>query len=140
MTWYWFFVILFGVLLFIEAVTFNLVSVWLSLSALLTAIYAYFFPGQPRVYWFIFVVLSLLLLAATKPFVKKLKVEKQSTNSDRLIGEDGVVTERIDNIAVKGLVKVKGQIWSARSINEKTVEEGESVKINKIEGVKLIVK
>jgi membrane protein implicated in regulation of membrane protease activity len=139
MTWYWFFIILFGILLFIEAVTINLVSIWLSLAALLTAIYAYFFPGQPHIYWFIFVVLSLLLLAATKPFVKNLKVEKQSTNSDRLVGEDGVVTEQINNITGKGLVKVKGQIWSARSLDEKIIEEGEIVKVNKIEGVKLIV-
>ena len=66
---------------------------------------------------------------------------KKNGKGDVLVGEHCVVTERIDNYAGCGEVKVKGQIWSARGVMENDVfSEGETLKIVAIEGAKLICK
>ena len=64
---------------------------------------------------------------------------RRKNQSDGRVGERCIVTERIDNYAGCGEVKVKGQIWSARGVFEDDVfSEGETLKIVAIEGAKLI--
>ena len=65
-----------------------------------------------------------------------LDKNKQKTNLDRVVGMEGIVTEKISKNN-PGEVKVDGKRWTA--ISDKTIEEGKTVKILKIEGVKLIV-
>ena len=68
-------------------------------------------------------------------------VLKIKSRRDGIVGERCVVTERIDNYAGCGQVKVKGQIWSARGVLENDAfSEGEILKIVAIEGAKLICK
>ena len=63
------------------------------------------------------------------------------TNVDSLIGQTGLVTQDIDNLNAKGQVKVRGQIWTARSISDEVkLHEGQKVSIESISGVKVIVK
>ena len=63
------------------------------------------------------------------------------TSIDGIVGKKCTVTEKIDNYAGCGQVKIKGQIWSARSVREDDVfEAGEHLRIVAIEGVKLICK
>lgn len=70
------------------------------------------------------------------------KIFKRKFQGDSIVGERCIVTERIDNYAGCGQVKVKGaQIWSARGVAEDAVfSEGETLKIVAIEGAKLICK
>lgn len=63
----------------------------------------------------------------------------QPTNADRCIGETGVVEEAIDNTYDKGLVKVKGSVWTARSEHNELIDRGTLVVVKQIEGVKVIV-
>ena len=66
---------------------------------------------------------------------------RKKSSSDGLVGERCVVTERIDNYAGCGAVKVKGEVWSARGVLEnETFSEGETLKIVAIEGAKLVCK
>lgn len=66
---------------------------------------------------------------------------KKNSGGDGLVGERCVVTERIDNFAGCGEVKVKGEVWSARGVLENdTFSEGETLKIVAIEGAKLVCK
>ena len=61
------------------------------------------------------------------------------TNADTLIGAQAVVIESIDNLQAKGQVKIRGQIWTARSADENLIyETGAVVTVLAIEGVKLI--
>lgn len=63
----------------------------------------------------------------------------KSVTLDEIIGEKCVVTERVDNFAGCGIVKVKGCQWAARGVNENDVfEVGESLYVVAIEGVKLV--
>ena len=62
----------------------------------------------------------------------------EPTNADALIGEVAVVTEKISNIEARGLVKIRGQIWSAKSADGVDIDKDEKVSIISIEGVKLV--
>ena len=136
---FWFYIGLFAVFLAIEAISFNLVTIWMALAALFTSIYAWFFPNQYVPQAFIFIVFSIIFIIATKPLVKKFAGKHEKTNADSLIDEIGVVTVPIDGLNSSGQVKVKGQIWSAKCMSDSQIPENSKVKIIKIEGVKLVV-
>lgn len=88
---------------------------------------------------FIFLITSAVLIYFTRPFFnKKLKVGTEKTNIDSLIGEIAIVTEDIRPFET-GLVKISGQVWTSKSINNELITRNSKVKILKIEGVKLIV-
>ena len=124
----------------IEAITVSLVSIWFTVGAVAAIIPAYF--GAPIwVQVLVFLGFSAIAFAFTKTFFKDfIKVKKQATNSDSLIGTDGVVTEEIVNLDGKGRVFISGLSWSARSESGLAIQEGAVVTVIKIEGVTLIVK
>ena len=138
MIWVWLVVTI--IFIVIEAITVGLTTIWFAAGALVGLILAFFkVPVMAQV--IIFLIVSLVLLGTTrKVFVNKLKTGSQKTNVDALIGEEGVVLEEITPHNV-GLVKVKGQNWTAVAYDkDATIAEGETVKVKAIEGVKLIVK
>lgn len=134
MTQFWF--ITFLILLFIELITVNLVTIWFaigSLGALITASITDIVVIQIIV----FIVLSVVSLIVTKPIVKKIRTRKITpTNLDRVIGKIGTVTKKITKDSY-GEVKVEGSIWTAKA--NKEIREKSQVKVLKIEGVKLLV-
>jgi membrane protein implicated in regulation of membrane protease activity len=96
---------------------------------------------------FIWQILSVLILAilgiflARKLILKNIPKESTKTNIDAIVGEKCIVTEKIDNYAGCGQVKIKGQIWSARGVGEDDVfDVGEILSVVAIEGVKVICK
>ena len=127
-------------LLIVEGATAQLVTIWFAAGALVALIAALF--GAPL--WLqvaLFIIVSGVTLAATRPMVKKMTKRKaQALNADRCIGESAVVTETIDNIQATGAVKVGGVVWTARSSDGSVIEEGKTVTVERIEGVKAIVK
>ena len=135
-----FWMIAMWVFVIVEVISPNLVSLWFavgSVAALIAANYSF------KIQWqmVIFLIVSLILLSLLRPlYIKYVKVKNIKTNVDALIGEEGFVTADINNVEGKGLVKVKGQIWSARAQDEENISSGTKIKILKIEGVKLIVK
>ncbi len=123
-----------------EAVTTQLVSIWFLLGAIAALIAALFHLD----FWIqilIFISVTAVALIGTRPLVKKkLNTKIEKTNADRCIGQDAVVIEEINNIATTGQVKADGKVWTARCVNSNCIiPEGSVVKIEKIEGVKLIV-
>ena len=121
------------VLLIIEAVVPGLISIWFALGALAALISALFHaPIWLQIVWF--VAVSVLTLVLTRPLVRKY------VNADMVIGKDAVVTEGIDNLHAKGAVLLDGKTWTARMEQESVkAEPGETVRVLRIEGVKLIV-
>lgn len=129
-------IILFGIA---EAVTAQLVSIWFlvgAIGALITA----FLGGNIYIQLIVFIGVSVLALVITRPLVKKyIKPKTENTNADRVIGQNAVVVEEINNIKETGAVKADGKVWTARSENEDIIEADSIVKVKKISGVKLIV-
>ena len=125
--------------LIIEAATAQLVTIWFAAGAL-AALIASALGAGTAVQIVVFVVVSAVTLAATRPLVKKITNKKEARlNADRCIGQFAIVTEAINNIEGTGLAKADGKIWSARSSDGSVIPEGAQVKVDRIEGVKLIV-
>ena len=122
-----------------EAVTISLISIWFAIGAVAAIIPAYF--GVPI--WgqiLVFLAVSAIAFAFTKRFFKDIvKVKKQPTNSDSLIGTDGIVTAEINNLEGTGKVYISGLTWSAKSLNGEDIPEGAVVTARKIEGATLVV-
>ncbi len=122
-----------------EAVTVGLVSVWFAVGAL-AAMFATAFGAGLWLQIAVFLGVSALALALFKPLSSKfLKPRISATNADRVIGAQALVTETIDNAQAQGQVRVKGQVWSARSDQDVVIPAGRDVKVLRIEGVKVIV-
>ena len=68
-----------------------------------------------------------------------LKVGKEKTNLDDLIGKEAVVTKEILPY-VAGEVKLEGKFWRSMSESKQTYDEGAIVTVLRIEGVTIIVK
>lgn len=123
----------------IEAATVALLTIWFALGAIAAAVASQF--GLNPVWQVgIFIVVSGILLGATRPLLKNIMITTpHKTNADRFIGQDGIVIKAIDKIDGVGQVKVSGQIWSAVSENGERIDIGTTVRIIRIEGVKLVV-
>ena len=135
-----FWMIAMWIFIIVEVVSPNLVSLWFALGSILALIAANYKLGFQ---WqmVIFLIVSIILLSLLRPiYIKYIKVRNIKTNVNALIGEEGFVTADINNIESKGLVRVKGQIWSARSQDEDIISSGTKIQVLKIEGGKLIVK
>lgn len=136
MVYFW--VALIVVFLIIEALTTQLVTIWFAVGAG-GALAAQFLHAPEWAQWVIFIVLSAILVAATRPIAKRMKKKIQPTNVDAMIGKTAVVLQSIDNTAGKGQAKLEGNIWSARSADGQLIQEGTHVIVRSVEGVKLIV-
>ena len=127
--------------LFIEAQTAELIAVWFVPGTLVALILAT--CGVPTwIQWIVFAAVSAVLVTlALTVFRKKLlkNFGKEKTDTDLLIGQTAAVIERIDNAEMSGAVKVDGQVWSARMVDDcETAEVGEFVVVEAIVGVKLM--
>ncbi len=123
--------------LIVEAMTLNLITIWFAFGSLCAFISTYF-TDNIIIQLIVFVVSTAISLLLTKPLLEKyLKVGKEKTNFDRIIGQIGIVTKEIKKHE-NGRVKVDGKSWMATS--DKNIKEGSEVEILKIEGAKIIVK
>lgn len=123
-----------------ECLTVGLVSIWFAGGSLVAMLLA--MAGADIIWQVIaFLVVSGLLLIATRPFVKKYLLNKGvKTNYQSVIGEIVKVTETIDNFNQTGTVYADGKEWTARSTNDTLIlEKGTLAKAVAIEGVKLMV-
>lgn len=126
------------ILAIIEIATFNLVTVWFA-GGSFVAMIAAMLHAPLWMQLIVFAAVTAVLLASTRPLVMKSMAKQTPTNSDRVIGMTGVVTEEIDNIRETGAVKADGKVWSARAENGDVMAVGTVVEILEIRGVKVIV-
>ena len=127
------------VLLLVEAATVALVSLWFALGAL-AALLTSFWVDNLWVQFGVFLAVSLVSLLMIRPLTRRFVTPRQvATNADRAVGQEGVVTQTIDNLKARGQVSVQGTVWTARAQDDTAIPAGTQVKILRIEGVKLIV-
>ncbi|HPU62569.1 MAG TPA: NfeD family protein [Mobilitalea sp.] len=131
--------ILLAILLIVEMATLGLTTIWFAGGALVAFIVSLFYDNL-LLEISLFLVISLLLLIFTRPFVKKyFNSTRVKTNYEAIIGKEAIVTATIDNDTNTGLAIVNGQEWSARSVDGSKIEKGTRVIIENISGVKLMV-
>ena len=93
--------------------------------------------------WIIAIVVSVTIATIIAFFIMKRYgfLSNKAITIDSIVGEKCLVTEKIDNFAGCGQVRVKGQFWSARGFYDDDVFEcGESLRIVAIEGVMVVCK
>lgn len=92
---------------------------------------------------FFFSVFTLTSFFVVRPALKKWAYRRSDhvkTNYEALIGRTGIVTENIDFSKNSGRVKIDGDHWMARSIDESVIEAGTVVKVLKVDSIVLEVK
>ena len=124
----------------LEAATTQLVSIWFVVGALCSCITS-LITDNIIIQVIVFVVVSALALILTRPIVKRITILKKSkTNSDRFIGQTGIVISPIDNKTATGQVRVGSSVWSAKTEDGSQLEKDTPVYICDIQGVKLVVR
>lgn len=125
----------------VEAAVPALVSIWFvagGVAALLASLLHAPLWAQVA----LFVVGSAVALAVTRPLARRaMKRSVTPTNADRVLGAEGTVTEKIGGgLSTVGRVSVQGASWAAQTENHEEIAAGETVVIERIEGVRLIVR
>ena len=135
----WIWVGIFVVLVIIEAATQGLTTVWGAVSALIMV-----FVSQTgmSIGWqiLLFLAITLGLVLTTRPvFVKKLKIGRNKTNVDTMIGDEIIVTKAVSRFE-KGEGKSRnGVIWSVTSTDGTDIEEGTVCTVQSVEGNTLTI-
>ena len=123
----------------VEASTVSVVSLWFAAGALV-ALLAAVLGVELWLQTVLFVAVSAVLLIALRPIVRKHFTPKLTrTNVDAVIGTEVLVTVAIDNIQCTGQVKLGAVEWTARSTDGQPIPAGTRIKVEKVEGVKVIV-
>lgn len=123
-----------------EAFTAQLVSIWFGLGAV-AALIVSAFTDSILIQVIVFLLASLISLILTRPLLKKmLHFKKEDTNFGRIIGKRAFVLSEINNDIGTGQINVNGTIWAAKSSDDSIIEEGKSVIVESINGVKCCVK
>lgn len=135
----WFCVIV--LTLVIESQTADLVSVWFAPGAFVALILSFCsveFWIQLAVFICVTVLGMIISFTVLRPLLKK-RYRTELTNLDALAGKSVQVVEAINNEIPTGVVKVHGQLWTARMEDfYSTAAQGEWVTIVRVEGSKVI--
>ena len=125
--------------LIVEAATLDLNAIWFALGGLggliVTSV-----GGSLHMQRVVFVVSSAVLIFLVRPFARRvLRPKGAATNADRIIGQEALVTQPINNTLSQGEIKVFGQLWTARAADGGEIPAGSLVRVREIVGVKAIV-
>lgn len=104
------------------------------------------FLFNPQSEWFEGFLLTIIgVVVATAVFfffaigaVLKARKRRVQVGAEELIGKVTRAETKINED--KGTIKIRGEIWNARTLDEETIKEGEKVEIVDREGLTLIVK
>jgi membrane protein implicated in regulation of membrane protease activity len=98
--------------------------------------------GGALIGWAVFLVVSLILLAALRPLARSHRRQPPTlrTGTAALVGRSGMVLERIHNDEGLGSVRIDGEVWTARSYDDdEVIEAGKRVQIVEIRGATAFV-
>ena len=130
-----------GVFFIAEIITVGFMIFWLGVAAVIVSLLS-LLVSNVFIQMAVFLILSTLLLLFTRPFVDKFANNKETvltTNVYSIVGKEATVTKSFDVDSKIGQIKVGSEKWTAKSANEEVFSEGDSVKIDAIDGVKAIV-
>lgn len=132
--------IVIGIVFFIvEVITPGFFALPIGLGAIGAGIAA-FFVDSIAVELVVFIVVTVLAFVFLRPLIARIsKNSTEKSGNAALLDKEAIVTTAIDNLQNKGRVKVNGQDWKAKSVDDSNIAEGKVVIIKRIEGVTLYV-
>lgn len=99
--------------------------------------------GAPAaVAWGVFIITSIFMLMVVRPIAKSHKHTPAAlrTGTAALVGRSGIVLERIANDEAVGCVKIDGEVWTARSLDDdEIIDAGTRVQVIEIRGATALV-
>ena len=123
----------------VEFGTVALISIWFAGGALCAMVLA-LCAVPVWLQMLAFILVSAILLVLLRPFLHRFVTPyKTRTNVDALPGQEALVLETIDNLLGAGSVKLGGKVWTARSVDGSAIAAGSVVRVERVEGVKLLV-
>ena len=124
--------------LVLEGMTFNMVSVWFAAGSAAALLSCLFHPPF-KVQAVVFMVVSVLCLAAFKPLTQRLRQKPTPTNGDRSLGREAKVLTPV-SAEETGRVRLDGVDWNARCATPgDTLAPGQSCRVTEIHSTLLIV-
>ena len=124
--------------LVLEGMTFSMVSIWFAAGSAAALLSCLFWPSF-RVQAVVFIVVSILCLAAFKPLADKLRRKHTPTNGDRSLGREAKVLTPV-SAGKTGRVRLDGVDWNARCATPgDTLTPGQSCRVAGIHSTLLIV-
>ena len=132
---------LFVVMLIVEALSTELVSIWFSFGALIALIVSFIDKVPWWVEVIVFIVVSIATLLAMRPVLKRyFKTNVIKTNVDSYTGKRGYVIEDIEYLK-PGAVKIGDVSWTAIPVDkDQKILENEIIEVVSVSGNKLIVR
>ncbi len=127
------------IFLIIEITTPTMFFLPLAGGALFAAVVAFKFP---EAYWpqaLTFALFSAFVYFALRPFIKKREENSPKTGVDaKYINNEALVTQDIAHNTT-GEIKIYGETWQAKSLNNEEIKAGEQVVIVKNESIIMYV-
>ena len=124
--------------LVLEGMTFSMVSVWFAAGSAAALLSCLFHPPF-KVQAVVFIVVSVLCLAAFKPLTQRLRQKPTPTNGDRNLGREAKVLTPV-SAEETGRVRLDGVDWNARCATPgDTRAPGQSCRVTEIHSTLLIV-
>ena len=124
--------------LVLEGMTFSMVSVWFAAGSAAALLSCLFHPPF-KVQAVVFIVVSVLCLAAFKPLTQRLRQKSTPTNGDRSLGREAKVLTPV-SAEETGRVRLDGVAWNARCATPgDTLAPGQSCRVTEIHSTLLIV-
>ena len=121
-----------------EAATSGLVSIWFAGGAL-AGLIAAMLNADIWVQTTVFFAVSIILLIALRGIaVNSFKNRSSKTDIDRIIGQH-ITVEDVEENNTDAIARINDVEWKIRSNDGSRLEKGEVVKVEKIDGVRLIV-
>ena len=122
---------------FIEASTFNLVSVWFAVGGA-AALVSCIFTGSLRVQSAVFVAVSILCLLALRPLTARLRRPLTPTNWDLNVGRTATILTPVTDDA-PGRARLDGVDWNAQAVPGASFAPGDKCRVAAIRSTTLIV-
>jgi|SRR5579862_4857300 len=125
-------------LLIAEALSLSFVAAYFGIGAIGAALIAAL--GAPvwlQLAEFLAVSIALLLLTRNLVLAMAHQPAAQATNVNTLAGRAGIVTIAIDNDASTGQIRIGGEYWTARTLDDSDapIPEGARVEVVEVAGV-----
>ena len=125
----------------LEIATSGFLVFWFGIGGLIATLLSVF-VNNVVIQTLVFLITSTILIIFTKPLVSKFSKPEQivKTNAYSVEGKIGKVTKDIEPVEGRGQVIIDGETWSAKSFDDSFIPKGTEIKVESLNGVKVIVK
>ena len=137
--WMWcIWLAVFVIAIIVESLGPEVVSIWFAIGALVALIISFFSAWWVQL--IVFSVISIVLIFALRPFIKKyINKNPLKSNVEEIILAKGVVTKKATSLE-HGTCLINDVTWTIVPCDENDIEVGEIVEVVSISGNKLIVR